>query len=177
MEDTHIVSVKDLGPGVSFFGVFDGHGGKSYLFCYNHDPGSEVALFVKAHFIEELVKLRAFKEKEYKQALTTTFLLMDELMKHSKKELASYSNDPQKKGFGGCTATVVLITETEIYCANAGDPDKAMEWMQKLRADPDAEPNAVSYSALIDAHAKVGDHLAAAESLQQMLQMQLQPTF
>ena len=28
MEDSHIANVKDLGDGCSFFGVFDGHGGK-----------------------------------------------------------------------------------------------------------------------------------------------------
>ena len=28
MEDSHIANVTDLGPGISFFGVFDGHGGK-----------------------------------------------------------------------------------------------------------------------------------------------------
>jgi len=28
MEDSHITSVNDLGNGISFFGVFDGHGGK-----------------------------------------------------------------------------------------------------------------------------------------------------
>lgn len=28
MEDSHISNLTDLGAGVSFFGVFDGHGGK-----------------------------------------------------------------------------------------------------------------------------------------------------
>jgi serine/threonine protein phosphatase PrpC len=28
MEDSHIANVKDLGDQCSFFGVFDGHGGK-----------------------------------------------------------------------------------------------------------------------------------------------------
>lgn len=26
-----------------------------------------------------------------------------------------------EKSFAGCTATVILVTPTEIYCANAGD--------------------------------------------------------
>jgi protein phosphatase 1G len=30
MEDSHIAEL-DLGNGVSFFGVYDGHGGKSYF--------------------------------------------------------------------------------------------------------------------------------------------------
>jgi len=41
MEDTHIVDL-DLGGGVSFFGVYDGHG------------GNEVADFVKDHLVNEL---------------------------------------------------------------------------------------------------------------------------
>jgi serine/threonine protein phosphatase PrpC len=35
-----------------------------------------------------------------------------------------YSNDT--KSFAGCTATVVLITPTEIYCSNAGDSRTVM---------------------------------------------------
>ena len=33
----------------------------------------------------------------------------------------SYSYSNETKSFAGCTATLVLITPTEIYCANAGD--------------------------------------------------------
>lgn len=49
MEDSHIANVTDLGNGMSFFGVFDGHGGQ------------EVAIFVKKHFVEELLKLSSYK--------------------------------------------------------------------------------------------------------------------
>jgi len=45
MEDAHIAHVNMNGSGISLFGVFDGHG------------GIEVAIFVKNHFKEELVKL------------------------------------------------------------------------------------------------------------------------
>jgi serine/threonine protein phosphatase PrpC len=31
MEDSHIANVTDLGNGMSFFGVFDGHGGKDFI--------------------------------------------------------------------------------------------------------------------------------------------------
>lgn len=35
MEDSHIAELAlDLGKGVSFFGVYDGHGGKAYLTLY-----------------------------------------------------------------------------------------------------------------------------------------------
>jgi len=33
MEDSHIAEL-DLGNGISFFGVYDGHGGKAYLTLY-----------------------------------------------------------------------------------------------------------------------------------------------
>lgn len=48
MEDAHIAHVDFDNNGTSLFGVFDGHG------------GSEVAIFVKRHFKEELVKLNSF---------------------------------------------------------------------------------------------------------------------
>jgi protein phosphatase 1G len=115
MEDSHIAHI-DLTPGsgVSLFGVFDGHGGQ------------EVALYVKKHFAKELVKLASFKSKCYKEALEECFLKMDELMesKQGKEELAQFQKDSfseNAKSFAGCTATVILVTKTEIICANAGD--------------------------------------------------------
>jgi len=67
MEDSHIAEL-DLGNGVSYFGVFDGHG------------GAEVAIFVKKHLIEELVKLPSFKNKQYEKAMIEIFYKMDEMM-------------------------------------------------------------------------------------------------
>ena len=32
-----------------------------------------------------------------------------------------YGNGDGGKSFAGCTATVILVTKTEIICANAGD--------------------------------------------------------
>ena len=51
--------------------------------------GSEVALFVKKHFIKELKKNENFKRKNYKQALHDNFLHMDALLlsKEGKKDL------------------------------------------------------------------------------------------
>lgn len=51
MEDAHIAHININSKNVSLFGVFDGHGGQ------------EVALFVKRHFKEELVKLSSYKQK------------------------------------------------------------------------------------------------------------------
>lgn len=111
MEDSHIASVNDLGGGISFFGVFDGHGGQ------------EVALFVKKHFVKELGKDKNFKAKDYKTALEDTFFRMDDMMKSAagKKEIASFTTHGTGESFAGCTATTLLITPTEIWCANAGD--------------------------------------------------------
>lgn len=52
MEDSHIVE-QDLGGGVSYFGVFDGHG------------GNEVADFVREHLVVELKNSQSFKQGDY----------------------------------------------------------------------------------------------------------------
>ena len=69
MEDSHIADLT-LGndPKLNVFGVFDGHGGK------------EVAVYVKKHFTEELIKNKSFKSNNYKQSLIENFLKMDEIM-------------------------------------------------------------------------------------------------
>jgi protein phosphatase 1G len=87
MEDSHIANL-DIGDGVSIFGVFDGHGGKSITMLKFH-IGAEVAHFVKKYFIKELKKLESFKKKDYRAALTDCFLKMDSLMlsKEGKKEI------------------------------------------------------------------------------------------
>jgi protein phosphatase 1G len=51
MEDAHIAYINMNNSGVSLFGVFDGHGGQ------------EVALFVKKHFKEQLLKLQNYRSK------------------------------------------------------------------------------------------------------------------
>ena len=66
-EDTHIART-DLPDGLSLFGVFDGHG------------GSEVSIYVKEKFVDQLIKLPEFKSKNYEQALKTCFHQMDKLM-------------------------------------------------------------------------------------------------
>lgn len=88
-------------------------------------PGQEVALYVKKHFAKELVKLQSYKSKCYKEALEECFLKMDDLMDtpSGKKELQQLIDKDMEgsPSFAGCTATVILVTRTEIICANAGD--------------------------------------------------------
>jgi protein phosphatase 1G len=93
---------------------------------------------VKDRYVEEIKKLNSFKNKDYFNALKESFIKIDEILKspQGKKDILKYSasttEDSQSSIFGrpetenialytGCTACVALITETEIYCANAGD--------------------------------------------------------
>jgi serine/threonine protein phosphatase PrpC len=89
-----------------------------------------VAKYVERHFIDELVANKNFKEKNYGQALTETFLRMDDLLQttEGKKELMAIKAgddegkmDYQTESFAGCTACVAIIAKNQIICANAGD--------------------------------------------------------
>lgn len=116
MEDAHICNTN-LGAGMALFGVFDGHGGQ------------EVALYVKKYYAKILSNLPAFKMRNYRLALEESFLKMDEQMltEQGQKELFKMNKSredmysSEQKSYAGCTATVVLITQSEIYCCNAGD--------------------------------------------------------
>ena len=104
MEDAHIaVEVTESGETCILFGVFDGHGGK------------EVAMFAEDRFKNILVSNADFKKKEYEKALTESFRAFDAEV--SKKD---YANDT------GTTSCVVLLTPTQIICANSGDSRGAL---------------------------------------------------
>jgi serine/threonine protein phosphatase PrpC len=117
-EDAHITAVS-IEPGVSLFAVFDGHGGR------------EVAKYCEAHFVQLLKLDREFQTKNYEQALKNVFLKIDVMIlkPEAQKELKSYSTPDLGQALGatdlafsaGCTANVILITSTHIYCAHAGD--------------------------------------------------------
>ena len=89
--------------------------------------GQEVALWVKDNFKKTLVGLQSYKSKCYKEALEECFLRLDEQMatpagqRKLQEYQASSEGDYGGKSFAGCTATVILVTRTEIICANAGD--------------------------------------------------------
>jgi protein phosphatase 2C family protein 2/3 len=90
-----------------FLAFFDGHGGE------------ETALFVEKHFCKTLKELKSYKSKDYKTALEECFMKMDKLML-SEEHASEFKNEDGPKG-QGCTATTILITDTEVFCANAGD--------------------------------------------------------
>jgi len=85
---------------ISYFGVYDGHG------------GDKVALFAGEHVHKIVARQEAFKRKEFEQALKDGFLATDR----------SILSDPKyEEEVSGCTATVGIITHDKIYVANAGD--------------------------------------------------------
>lgn len=109
MEDAHITNL-DLGDGNMLFAVFDGH------------LGDEVALYVKENFCDVLLKRQAYKDKDYRKALIETFFELDKMIDEVKVQILKKINFPgQAETVAGCTATVLLVTPTELICANAGD--------------------------------------------------------
>lgn len=133
MEDAHLVELS-LPNGEALFGVFDGHGGK------------EVAEFCSQEFASTLQSLDLYVSQNYEEALKECFIKIDaQLMSESgmdkivqiSKEVqeeqritdqtdfvgGNASDDVRKKipVNTGSTACVLLVTQTEIYCANVGD--------------------------------------------------------
>lgn len=109
------------------FGVFDGHGGTTS--CHS---GPEVAQYVQRHFSIELYLNPLFKAKEYVPSLIETFNKMDHIMQSEagRKEIDSIIRhnisvdnryDFLGEQYAGCTANVCMITDKDIYVANAGD--------------------------------------------------------
>ncbi|KAL7623476.1 Protein phosphatase 2C 2 [Parahypoxylon ruwenzoriense] len=110
MEDAHCIILDLLNPEgdnkkvhpsrLSFFGVFDGHG------------GDKVAQFAGKNIYDILKKQDTFKAGNYEQSLKDTFLATDRAI----------LSDPQyEEEVSGCTACCGLITNEKIYIANAGD--------------------------------------------------------
>lgn len=109
MEDAH-TTVLDLIPSadkskpnpnkLSFFGVFDGHG------------GDKVALFAGENIHNIIMNQETFKAGNYAQSLKDGFLATDHAI----------LNDPKyEEEVSGCTACVSLIAGNKLYVANAGD--------------------------------------------------------
>lgn len=114
-EDAHITAL-DFAPGLSLFAVFDGHG------------GCEVAKYCEHHFLQELKQDKDFQVKNYEAALRNVFIKVDKMLLQSdaKLEMKKYQKegltlDTEPAFSAGCTANVLLITETHVYCANTGD--------------------------------------------------------
>ncbi|CAF9913302.1 Protein phosphatase 2C 2 [Imshaugia aleurites] len=111
MEDAHAavldLQVEDAEKGfvaagpedrLSFFGVYDGHG------------GDKVALFAGDNIHKILAKQEAFKNKDFEQALKDGFLATDR---------AILSDPKYEEEVSGCTASVGLISKTTIYVVSS----------------------------------------------------------
>ncbi|ODV95465.1 hypothetical protein PACTADRAFT_42469 [Pachysolen tannophilus NRRL Y-2460] len=90
----------DIKNQVSFFGVYDGHGGE------------KVALFTGENLHKIIQNTDAFKQCDYPKALKDGFLNCD---------VAILEDENMKHDESGCAATTCIITKEKIYCANAGD--------------------------------------------------------
>merc|ERR1712093_567422 len=85
---------------LSFFGVYDGHG------------GDKVALFAGENIHPIIAKQEAFKKGDLEQALKDGFLATDRAI----------LNDPRyEEEVSGCTASVAIVSATKIFVGNAGD--------------------------------------------------------
>ncbi|KAI9265566.1 phosphatase 2C-like domain-containing protein [Sporodiniella umbellata] len=101
MEDAHTALLKLGETDLSFFGVFDGHG------------GSSVAKYTGQSLHQQLLKSSFFEQKKYAEALKDAFLSLDQALLEDEE----HAHDPS-----GCTAITVLLTEeNKIIAANAGD--------------------------------------------------------
>ncbi|KAI9773802.1 MAG: Protein phosphatase 2C 2 [Geoglossum simile] len=110
MEDSH-AAVLDLkseesekptvsDKRLSFFGVYDGHG------------GDKVAYFAGENVHKIIAKQEAYKKGDYDQSLKDGFLAVDRAI----------LNDPKYcEEVSGCTASVALLSKSKIYVGNAGD--------------------------------------------------------
>ncbi|KAJ3082904.1 Protein phosphatase 2C 2 [Quaeritorhiza haematococci] len=106
MEDAHTTLLnlnadKSSAPRISFFGVFDGHGGPT------------VAKYAGAKLHFRVAKDEYYKKGVFGEALKSGFLGVDEDLRSDQE----FANDPS-----GCTAVACLITDDwRIFVANAGD--------------------------------------------------------
>jgi serine/threonine protein phosphatase PrpC len=99
MEDAHILAYQVEGNRKhAMLGVFDGHNGQA------------IAKHAALNLMTTLTETEAFGKKEYGQSLTDAFLQLDAAMHTS-----------ELRDEGGCTAVAVLLMDSVLYCANAGD--------------------------------------------------------
>ena len=84
MEDAAIV-LPNYEKNTSLFGVLDGHG------------GSIISEFVSINFKNILIRTESYKKGNYEQALSETFLIMDELLKNNKVNNFIYTTHNSKE--------------------------------------------------------------------------------
>ncbi|KAL3650930.1 hypothetical protein CASFOL_007333 [Castilleja foliolosa] len=145
MEDAH-AAIPDLDTSTSFFGVYDGHGGKV------------VAKFCAKYLHQQVLKHEAYTSGDIGTSVQKAFFRMDEMMRGQRgwRELAilgdkinkftgmiegliwsprggdkndkvddwAFEEGPHSDFSGptsGCTACVAIVRENQLVVANAGD--------------------------------------------------------
>lgn len=107
---------------ISFFGVYDGHG------------GDKVALYAGEHLHNIVAKQESFKNKDFEQALKDGFLAIDRAILsgrlHTTHDISGPARlaadkpartDPKyEEEVSGCTASVGIITKDKIYVVCCG---------------------------------------------------------
>lgn len=107
MEDAHVsIPVIAKQPGLSFFGIFDGHGGN--LISTNAAQIVLDSIMAAPDFSKEKTA------ENLSSALLAGFLATDERLRRL-PEIESLTDD------SGSTSVTVLVTPTHIVVANAGD--------------------------------------------------------
>lgn len=108
-KDFEAAAIEDR---LSFFGVYDGHG------------GDKVALFAGENVHRILAKQEAFKNGDFEQALKDGFLATDRAILNGESFMGTcfpvlilrIEVDPKyEEEVSGCTASVGLISKTKIY--------------------------------------------------------------
>src|SRR5690606_16822011 len=89
------------------FGIFDGHGGS--------DAAQMAAELIPKHFASQLQQLSQENktEEDIKQLIKKVFNDVDKAILEKMESL--------KRMREGCTASIVFVDSTTIYCANIGD--------------------------------------------------------
>ncbi|KAK4086513.1 transcriptional regulator family: Fungal Specific TF [Purpureocillium lilacinum] len=161
MEDSH-TAVLDLGnpnstdpkkhpDHLSFFGVFDGHG------------GDKVALFAGENIHKIIAKQDSFKNGDYSRGLQDGFLATDRAI----------LNDPKyEEEVSGCTACVSLIAGNKLYVANAGDSrgvlgikGRAKPMSQDHKPQLEAEKNRITAAGGFVDFGRVNGNLALSRAI------------
>mmetsp|Transcript_33636 Transcript_33636/g.41197 ORF Transcript_33636/g.41197 Transcript_33636/m.41197 type:complete len:362 (+) Transcript_33636:66-1151(+) len=131
MEDSHtaVASLPGL-PEISFFGIYDGHGGP---FTAKYVGSNILSVFSKR---KELRAYASFHPNErddvpgvrlLKAALNGTFVEIDEDLRNIQRasqlqtRKTSDGDEIRRDERSGSTCVIVLITPKHIICANAGD--------------------------------------------------------
>jgi len=127
MEDSHCLQGSLPGlPDVSFFGIYDGHGG---AFTANYIGSNLMRVFMNQKHFRKYASLRPAERddvpgiKLLKNALTSAFVDMDIELRKVQYAMSNRESvdDMKKEERSGSTCVVVVVTPKHLVCANAGD--------------------------------------------------------